>query len=184
MIIFVGGVAFSVTRLNGTQWAISVVLGFFSLPVGVFIRLIPDKLVRRCIPAFFERKRSPVVMSDEDYQWNQGLIEIRDELAFIKSVCAGRPRNLKLMVLHLKEILAKSLSSLSLSVTPSSSQRYDCARPPTSFTSSRRHSEVSPTNLASVMPGIVAGSIAGCYRNDRDCSSNDLIRHVVPFEQV
>ncbi|KAL3424469.1 calcium-translocating P-type ATPase [Phlyctema vagabunda] len=41
-IIFVGGKAFSITRIDGTQWAICVVLALFSLPMGVLIRIFPD----------------------------------------------------------------------------------------------------------------------------------------------
>ena len=43
LIINVGGEAFSIIRLNGVQWAVSVVLGLLSLPFGVIIRLIPIK---------------------------------------------------------------------------------------------------------------------------------------------
>lgn len=43
-IIFVGSRAFQINPggLDGTQWAISVVLGAFSLPWGVLIRVFPD----------------------------------------------------------------------------------------------------------------------------------------------
>lgn len=41
-IIFVGGQAFSITRLDGTQWAISIVIALFGLPMGVLVRLVPD----------------------------------------------------------------------------------------------------------------------------------------------
>jgi len=44
LIVFIGGRAFSVTRLDGAQWGISIVLGALSIPVGVIIRLIPDKV--------------------------------------------------------------------------------------------------------------------------------------------
>jgi P-type Ca2+ transporter type 2C len=44
LIINVGGTAFSVTRLNGVQWAVSIVLGLLSLPFGVIIRLVPLNL--------------------------------------------------------------------------------------------------------------------------------------------
>jgi hypothetical protein len=47
LIVFVGGRAFSVVPLSGAQWGISVVLGALSLPVGVIIRLIPDRLFNR-----------------------------------------------------------------------------------------------------------------------------------------
>merc|ERR1712093_346366 len=41
-IIFVGGQAFSITRIDGVQWAICVVLASLSLPMGVLIRCFPD----------------------------------------------------------------------------------------------------------------------------------------------
>ncbi|OJJ70289.1 hypothetical protein ASPBRDRAFT_31200 [Aspergillus brasiliensis CBS 101740] len=47
IIMFVGGRAFSITRLSGVQWAYSVVLGVLSLLVGVIVRFIPDSLVQR-----------------------------------------------------------------------------------------------------------------------------------------
>ena len=43
IIIFVGGSAFSVTRLNVVQWAVSLILGILSLPAGVILRLLPNK---------------------------------------------------------------------------------------------------------------------------------------------
>jgi len=39
--MFIGGQAFSITRITGVQWAYSLVLGILSLAVGVLIRLIP-----------------------------------------------------------------------------------------------------------------------------------------------
>lgn len=41
-IIFVGGRAFSITHIDGTQWAICVVLALLSLPMAVLVRLFPD----------------------------------------------------------------------------------------------------------------------------------------------
>jgi len=49
VIIFIGGKSFSTTRLNGSQWGISIILGALSIPVGVLIRLIPDKLFSKRI---------------------------------------------------------------------------------------------------------------------------------------
>lgn len=51
LIIFVGGETFSVTRLTGTQWAISVVLGFLCIPFGMIMRLIPDGFLDRWVRA-------------------------------------------------------------------------------------------------------------------------------------
>lgn len=51
-IVFVGGKAFSITRIDGTQWAICIVLAFLSLPWAVCVRLVPD--------AWFERVATTV----------------------------------------------------------------------------------------------------------------------------
>ncbi|KAF9174725.1 hypothetical protein BGX21_009439 [Mortierella sp. AD011] len=44
IIIEFGGAAFSTEKLDGVQWAICVVLGLLSIPVGVIVRLIPDEI--------------------------------------------------------------------------------------------------------------------------------------------
>lgn len=67
-IVPVGGEAFKVKPINGTQWAYAIVLGSISLPVGMIIRIIPDELVRRCVLAFFETKRTPEVVVSNEYQ--------------------------------------------------------------------------------------------------------------------
>ncbi|ORX46293.1 PMCA-type calcium-translocating P-type ATPase [Hesseltinella vesiculosa] len=43
IIVNFGGAAFQVTRINGVDWAISIILGLLSLPIGAVIRLIPDE---------------------------------------------------------------------------------------------------------------------------------------------
>jgi hypothetical protein len=40
--MFVGGTAFSIERQTGLQWAIAVVIGFLSIPIGAALRLVPD----------------------------------------------------------------------------------------------------------------------------------------------
>jgi Ca2+-transporting ATPase len=182
MIIFVGGVAFKVVRLNGQQWGISIVLGFLSLPVGAIVRLIPDELIRRCIPAFFKRKRTPeLVISDDEYQWNEGLLEIRDELAFIKRVRGGRLSHLKFKMQHPKEAFSRSRSSQSLPGTPNNGPQqneHDGSPAPPTPNSRRRGRSRSNSAFgpATVMAGIVAGSIAGWSPIDRNGGDNDSIR--------
>ncbi|KAI8364331.1 PMCA-type calcium-translocating P-type ATPase [Choanephora cucurbitarum] len=44
LIVQFGGPAFQVVPLDATQWAIAIVIGFVSLPIGVVIRLIPDDI--------------------------------------------------------------------------------------------------------------------------------------------
>ncbi|KAF4943354.1 hypothetical protein F66182_18756, partial [Fusarium sp. NRRL 66182] len=94
LIIFVGGQAFAITRLNGPEWAVSLILGAISLPVALIIRLIPDEFVRRLIPSFWKRKKSQgpkLLVSDEErrYEWNPALEEIRDQLTVLKKVRGG-----------------------------------------------------------------------------------------------
>jgi len=179
MIIFVGGVAFKVVRLNGAQWGYSIVLGFLSLPVGVIVRLIPDELIRKCIPEFFHRKRTPeVVVSDDDYYWNQGLLEIRDELAFLRKVRGGRLSAMKFKVQHPREIFTRSRSSHSLPGTPNNGQADDGSQAPPTPNSRRRTRSRSNSAFgpATVMAGIVAGSVAGWSPIDRNNNDNDSMK--------
>ena len=180
MIIFIGGVAFKVTRLNGAQWGYSIVLGFLSLPVGVIVRLIPDELVEKCIPEIVKRKKTPeLIVSDEDYQWNQGMLELRDELAFLKKVRGGRLNNLKFKVQHPKEIFSRSRSSHSLPGTPNNGPQHDEGSPAPPTPSSRRRGRSRSNSAfgpATVMAGIVAGSIAGWSPIDRATGDNDSIK--------
>lgn len=183
MIVFVGGRAFSVVRINGAQWAYSIVLGALSLVVGVIVRLIPDELIARCIPSFLKRKRTPeLVVSDEDFRWNQGLLEIREELAFIKKVRGGRLSNLKFKIEHPREIFSRSRSSHSLPGTPNNGSNIDhegSPAPPTPDSRSRRRNRSRSNSAfgpATVMAGIVAGSVAGWSPIDRPGGDNDSLK--------
>ncbi|GAA5800238.1 hypothetical protein HPULCUR_005663 [Helicostylum pulchrum] len=44
VIVQFGGAAFQVVPLDGIHWAIAIIIGLFSLPIGVVIRLIPDHI--------------------------------------------------------------------------------------------------------------------------------------------
>ncbi|KAI8887494.1 PMCA-type calcium-translocating P-type ATPase [Backusella circina FSU 941] len=44
VIVSFGGAAFQVVQLDGIHWAISIIIGLVSLPVGVVVRLIPDDI--------------------------------------------------------------------------------------------------------------------------------------------
>ncbi|KAF7116940.1 hypothetical protein CNMCM5793_005570 [Aspergillus hiratsukae] len=47
LIIFVGGAAFGVTRLDGSQWAICIGCGAFCIPWAAVLKLIPDRHVAK-----------------------------------------------------------------------------------------------------------------------------------------
>lgn len=59
LIVFVGGEAFRITRLDGKEWGLSIGLGAISIPFGVLIRLLPDSWVTACLPGFVRRVWEP-----------------------------------------------------------------------------------------------------------------------------
>nr|OQO28236.1 hypothetical protein B0A51_05386 [Rachicladosporium sp. CCFEE 5018] len=196
LIIFVGGRAFNVVRQHGDQWGVAIVLGAISLPIGVVIRLIPDELLLKLIPAkvkaWNEKKRQEKTFTIEDeegqYNFNQGLLEIKEELAFLKKYKGGRLRNLKFAVSHPKETLLGSRSpsrsragSTSQPVTPNPELAENddvsqlSAAPPTPESRRRRGRSRSNSAIAGVaMAGIVAGSIGGWSPIDRPRNHEDL----------
>lgn len=174
IIVELGGKAFSTQRLDGKQWAYSLVLGLLSLPIAVLIRCIPDSFVRRCIPSYFEKKTTPqVLISDEDrlYEWNPALEEIREELSVLKILRGGRLHALKYRLQHPRDLLPRSRSGsrsrpTSRPRTPTGEQSVGQAPPtPESRRSTTRRAGRSRSNStfgpAAAMAGIVAGSIGG-----------------------
>ncbi|KZV59224.1 calcium ATPase [Peniophora sp. CONT] len=59
LIVFIGGAAFSVTRMAGHEWGISLALGFVSIPLGALIRLIPNGPCERLFSAVRLLPRDP-----------------------------------------------------------------------------------------------------------------------------
>ncbi|PKS08310.1 hypothetical protein jhhlp_005254 [Lomentospora prolificans] len=92
IIVFFGDAAFVVTPLNGPQWGISIVLGFLSIPVGVLIRLFPDSWIRKTIktivPRRWREKRD--TRNAETYDLNAAMLDVRDDLAFLRRIRGGR----------------------------------------------------------------------------------------------
>ena len=175
LIIFVGGAAFSVKPLNGPQWAVGLVLGVISVPVAVVLRLIPDELIEKIIPAFLSpNKKGPeVVVSDEEsrkFEWNPALEEIRDQLSFIKAIRGGRLRNLRHKLQHPKEFLPGMSHSESRDPSapgtplPENSVAGGPSRTPSPESRSRRQTRSRSSSAfgpAAAMAGVVAGSIGG-----------------------
>jgi Ca2+-transporting ATPase len=181
LIIFVGGAAFSVERLDGRGWGYSLAFGFLSIPVGAAIRCIPDELIRKLIPDYFIRRanRAPqVLVEDEEAQFTfpKPLADVKEELSFLKKVKGGRINNLKFRVEQAKDtLISRSRSgsrsrSSSIPGTPVEPTAADGENPPPAPTPesarrSRGRSNRSRSNSAlgatAVMAGIIAGSVAG-----------------------
>jgi len=142
IIIFFSSVAFVVVPLNGIQWAISIVLGFLSIPVGVIIRLIPDAWVRRTVswvplPEWVKRAKksadADVEVGAAGLPFQDAMINVRSDLAFLKKVRGGRLRALKWTMVS----------------------KQDDSRAPS------RQPSMHPMRSAVGMPGLLAASISG-----------------------
>lgn len=194
MIVYVGGAAFNVTRLNGPQWGISVVLGLLSIPVGALIRCIPDPFLIKLTPAFLKKRRKTpqvTISTDEEaqYRFPQALTDVKDELRFLKMIKGGRLNNLKFAVKQAKEsVIPRSRSGSrsrdnSIPGTPNPEQADDVLgtpAPPTPESRRRSRSNRSRSNSAlgatTVMAGIIAGSVAGWSPIERREGDTDATR--------
>lgn len=185
LIIFVGGAAFSIAKegQTGAMWAIAIVLGFISIPVGMLIRLIPDSVVVAMIPGFLKRraKKAPgLTISDEEMgMYPEPLANLRDELKFIRRMKGGRLNNLKFAIQHPRETIIQRRSpshsrtnSLNAgtptkdvpesgAATPDSRHRSKSTRLQTR-TRSRSRSN-SALGAPTVMAGMVAAGVAAAW---------------------
>lgn len=178
LIIFFGGAAFQIAdNQSPTLWAIAIVLGLISIPVGVIIRLIPDSLCAALVPNFFKNRSNKIpglTISDEEMEmYPEPLADVRDELNFIRRMKGGRLNNLKFAMQHPKEMLIRSRSpshSRSNSVNaPQTPVREDSFPfPPTPESRNRSRSNRSRSNSAlgapTVMAGIVAAGVAAGWQ--------------------
>lgn len=175
LIIFVGGEAFVVVPLNGPQWGISLVLGFFSIPVGILIRLFPDSIIRVCthwvvrhtpripMPKIFKRQNKKDDLENLNGEVGTTLLGIRDDLAFLKRVRGGRIYLVGEALAHPVEV-ARRTRSRSRSRTADSSEDGRASLSPI-------HSAMGS---AVGMPGLLAASIGGLSPIERQPSSSEL----------
>ena len=183
LIMFVGGQAFSIYRINGPQWGYSIVLGALSMPIAVIIRLVPDELFAKLIPPIPNRKRpSPtLIVEDDDEQiqhWNPALEEIRDELTFLQKVRGGRMSELAYKLQHPRQTFlprsrspSREASRTDLPQTPNGAESAVAEvfegspkTPEKTPERARRRARSSSNSVfgpAAAMAGIIAGSVAG-----------------------
>ncbi len=200
LIVFIGGAAFGVHRLNAAEWAYSLILGAASIPIAIIIRLVPDEFLARMIPDIWPRRSSsrPKVLIEDDEEsirpWNPALEEIREELTFLKRVRGGRMSDLAYKIQHPVETVmarsrsasrSRSRSNSDLPRTPEGEQpltdmtNMPKSSPKSPERASRRHrsSSNSAFGAAAAMSGIIAGSIAGGWSpvERRSQGDNDSI---------
>lgn len=115
IIVFFGGAAFSVKRIDGKGWAISIVFGVISIPLGALIRCVPNSFLRKVLPVrtidtvfswiLNPRFRSKRRSTDHDVESlslipyeptspNEVIDSIRHSLGFVQRIRGGRIRHL------------------------------------------------------------------------------------------
>ncbi|EFZ02515.1 phospholipid-translocating P-type ATPase domain-containing protein [Metarhizium robertsii ARSEF 23] len=180
IIIFFGGAAFHIAdqpedkAIWGTLWAIAIVLGFISIPVGVIIRLVPDWIILALVPEFLKKRSHSVpglTISDEEMEmYPEPLAELRDELNFLRRVKGGRLNNLKFAIQHPREtILQRSRSpshsrsnSMHAPQTPTGEENFGSpfATPNSGAKSgSNRSRSNSAVRATALMAGVVAAGV-------------------------
>jgi Ca2+-transporting ATPase len=101
LIIFVGGEAFKITRLNGKEWGMSIGLGAISLPWGALIRKFPDEWAAALVPKipmpniwpFNRKKKKAEKKAAAEGELEKGELGLSDEAAAAKKEkkLAGEP---------------------------------------------------------------------------------------------
>lgn len=96
IIVYVGGAAFTVSRISGKYWAISIGLGIVSLPLGVLIRLIPNAPLQRFLifaHIMKDPESLPLATSHKDEgKYNDAIEHVREYLPMFAKLRGGRLR--------------------------------------------------------------------------------------------
>lgn len=176
LIIFVGGKAFSVERLDARGWGYSIAFGFLSIPIGAAIRCVPDELIRRIVPTYLLRNPDTPELTIEDAEeqmtFPKPLADVKEELSFLKKMKGGRINNLRFKVGQAKDnFISRSRSgsrsrSNSVANIAEGSTEDATEGPPTTASSRKRgrggrSRSNSALGATTVMAGIIAGSVAG-----------------------
>lgn len=92
IIVEKGGYAFqTVGALDGVQWAISIVLGLISIPIGTVIRLIPaDAVIEKFLKNRSDSAASVYVTNNERMVYPSAINDVRNQLIFFKLIRGGR----------------------------------------------------------------------------------------------
>jgi len=141
LIVNVGGSAFQVSRIGGNLWAISIIIGLVSLPVGVLIRLVPTAPIER----FMIKTRllpDPNALpthshDEEDGKWAEPFDQLRDNLKVYSSIRGGR--------LSTSNIVKRKKKSKQL-----------------------EKANIYPTTLMAMVPSMVLATVGGGFRPEGD----------------
>ncbi|ODV89481.1 hypothetical protein CANCADRAFT_13458, partial [Tortispora caseinolytica NRRL Y-17796] len=163
LIMFVGGAAFSVHRQTGAEWVAAIICGVISIPIGALIRLFPNRWIPTAIIGYIVhgiiRSNSEIYSSAEFYN---PLESVREQL-LIQKIRGGRLRGLSFKEKS-RVFYSRMRSMSSFSGSRSSVSSRDGSYSPNERTATKLFQEgemLSSITASLVLPGIVAGSVAG-----------------------
>ncbi|TIB93928.1 calcium-translocating P-type ATPase [Wallemia mellicola] len=177
LIVFVGGAAFSVTRIGGRDWAISIICGFCSLIVGALFRFIPDEPIERRLikwGAFPDPNALPISKNKPS---RKGEDPVYDSLQILSILRGGRIRGSS-FVQKSRRIVRHPIQQLSETLYSHSRSNSGTTTPDNNSTSplSAKHNHL---DALSVLPMMVASSVGAgpAYRSSRSGSVNSRAGH-------
>lgn len=152
LIINVGGAAFQVVRIGGRDWAISLVIGLLSIPLGALLRCLPPGPFHRFLvkmhlyPSEAELRGELPSSSNaaEEYKWAEGIQKAIDGLRVYSTVRGGRARAASLLKFKRPVNPDKQLAAM----------------------------DMHPTYLMAMVPSLVIGSIGGGWRPENGTLDN------------
>ncbi|KAI0033543.1 hypothetical protein K488DRAFT_47506 [Vararia minispora EC-137] len=96
LIIFFGGAVFSVARIGGREWGISLVLGIMTIPVGALVRLVPNEPCERLFTGFRLYRPPSLLPTTSENAKESGLRfafdKVQDDIGTFRTVRGGRSR--------------------------------------------------------------------------------------------
>ncbi|KAG6839792.1 hypothetical protein C0991_011647 [Blastosporella zonata] len=113
MIVFVAKDAFQVTRIGGREWGISLALGIVSIPLGVFVRLLPNEPFEKIFKKLGLLGSSEILpsTSPEGESWRNTVNIVKENLGTFANLRGGRLRSSSI-VLKGKIVLKRSNSEV------------------------------------------------------------------------
>lgn len=88
LIVEFGGNVFKTTSQSGNYWAVAIIIGLLTLPIGAALRKLPisDKW---CIPRDV-RDHGRIMMTRERLQWLSAVGQVRTSLSVLKTLRGAR----------------------------------------------------------------------------------------------
>ncbi|KAF9323845.1 hypothetical protein BG006_001105 [Podila minutissima] len=85
VIVQYGGQAFKTVPLTGQQWLVTMLIGSLSLPVGLFLRLLPSSLIPESVISHKSEERQPLV-SPARMRWEGATSQVANQSHFFEAI--------------------------------------------------------------------------------------------------